>query len=112
MSGAALWSMEIKHGDRRVAAGVCVLSDGRLAGGDNGHLYVGAYEIANDHLEGEIRIDLYRGEPHAFWGIDAGHVRAKLTGERIGNEIHGALERVDNHHVRLPVRLAHRAALG
>jgi hypothetical protein len=111
MSAEALWSMEIKDGDRWVAAGVCVLSGGRLAGGDNGHLYVGAYEIVKDHVEAEIRIDLYRGEPHAFWGTGAAHVRAKLTGERIGDEIHGSLERLDNRHVRLPVKLAHRADL-
>jgi hypothetical protein len=78
MNTEALWSMDIKDGERWVAAGVCVLADGKLIGGDNGHVFIGEYEIAKDHVEGEIQFALYR---------------------------------VDDHRVKLPVRLIRRTEL-
>jgi len=51
-----LWTIEFISTMNRFGAGVLVLNDGRLLGGDNGYYYLGNYEVKDNNVQGNVDI--------------------------------------------------------
>ena len=59
-------------------AGVVVLRDGRLYGGDSGMYYVGDYTLNGDHFTADVRTDRHTSNLSPVLGVDRAHIT--LTG--------------------------------
>ena len=51
-----LWTIEFISTMNRFGAGVLVLNNGRLLGGDNGYYYLGNYEVKDNNVQGNVDI--------------------------------------------------------
>src|SRR3990167_1716904 len=51
-----LWTIEFISTMNRFGAGVLVLNNGRLLGGDNGYYYLGNYDVNDDNIRGTVAI--------------------------------------------------------
>jgi len=51
-----LWTIEFISTMNRFGAGVLVLDNGRLLGGDNGYYYLGNYEVKDNNIQGKVAI--------------------------------------------------------
>ena len=59
-------------------AGVVVLRDGRLYGGDSSMYYVGDYTLNGDHFTADVRTDRHTSNLSPVLGVDRAHIT--LTG--------------------------------
>ena len=51
-----LWTIEFISTMNRFGAGILVLNNGRLLGGDNGYYYLGNYEVKDNNVQGNVDI--------------------------------------------------------
>ena len=51
-----LWTIEFISTMNRFGAGVLVLNNGRLLGGDNGYYYLGNYAVKDNNIRGKVAI--------------------------------------------------------
>ena len=51
-----LWTIEFISTMNRFGAGVLVLNNGRLLGGDNGYYYLGSYVVEGNNVRGNVDI--------------------------------------------------------
>lgn len=51
-----LWTIEFISTISRAGAGVIVLRDNRLLGGDNGYYYTGDYSVTNSIISGSVNV--------------------------------------------------------
>lgn len=51
-----LWTIEFISTMNRFGAGVLVLNNGRLLGGDNGYYYLGNYDVKDNNIQGNVAI--------------------------------------------------------
>lgn len=63
-----LWTIEFISTMNRFGAGVLVLNNGRLLGGDNGYYYLGNYEVKDNNIQGKVAITRFNKNTISVFG--------------------------------------------
>ena len=115
----ALWSVEFSSnaGGARpnVGAGMVVLENGRVLGGDPWFTIIAAYTApqGGNAVESEVEVKRYRPDPHvqSIFGAGFDHVRLKLSGvpDRNGFTMTGQV--IGKPEIQVRVQLVRRAEL-
>lgn len=86
----ALWSVTFVVPNGDYGAGVVVLENGTVRGGDSSYYYVGNFRVKDDVLIAEVTINHYFGAPNNVFGnIQKTHVILSGTPSYDGFELTG-----------------------
>jgi hypothetical protein len=64
----AFWAVIFINDSGNYGAGVLVLENGLIRGGDSNYYYVGDYKIKDEILNANVRVKHYFGEPNNIFG--------------------------------------------
>jgi hypothetical protein len=93
---------EFQHG------GIVVLESARVLGADSICSYLGEYQVEDEELIGQIRVQTWNKDVHSenIFGTTAPiDYQVHVRGKRQGNVIDGSLTPIDTPDLKLPIRL-------
>lgn len=99
-----LWTIEFISTISRVGAGVIVLRDNRLLGGDNGYYYTGNYSLTNGTINGSINVTRFNPLIISVFG-DIDHFSLTFNGNLSEDDtIEGTANREGMTDIRIQIR--------
>lgn len=75
-----LWTIEFISTMNRFGAGVLVLNNGRLLGGDNGYYYLGNYDVKDNNIRGKVAVTRFNKNIISVFG-DVDHFSLTFDGQ-------------------------------
>ena len=63
-----LWTVTFISNTNTVGAGVAVLRNGHILGGDSSYYYVGSYNLQGTHFQAEFQINHFHGVLNSIFG--------------------------------------------
>ena len=106
----ALWSVQFRSNTGAFGAGVAILENGRVFGGDAQYFYLGKYEVQDDAIKAQVDVTHYAGQPFAIFG-QRKTVQIELSGpiQREGMRLMGQVS--DQPTLRIEAICVRRAEL-
>lgn len=99
-----LWTIEFISTISRAGAGVIVLRDNRLLGGDNGYYYTGQYNLTNCSINGSVDITRFNPLIISVFG-DIDHLSLTFKGKlSVDDTIEGTANREGMPEMRIQIR--------
>jgi len=91
-------------------AGIYVLENGRIRGGDNRMFCTGPYSVSGDAFESEWAVQFF-GQPPTVFGESKEKITVRITGTRDNGVIDALLQSPDRPEYQLRFRLTRRLDL-
>lgn len=91
-------------------AGIYVLENGRIRGGDNRMFCTGPYSMSGDTFESEWAVQFF-GQPPTVFGESKEKITVRITGTRDNGVIDAVLQSPDRPEYQLRFRLTRRLDL-
>lgn len=63
-----LWTLEFRSNVGVLGAGVVILTQGKIFGGDSSYFYVGEYRVTGSDVRATVRVTHYAGPPSSIFG--------------------------------------------
>jgi hypothetical protein len=81
------WTVHFEAGGNR-GAGVVVLTNGKLFGGDSGFTYIGTYSVTDDAVTSEVKAQNFEPTVPSLLGLSSYtlNLRGKLSGDVISGQ--------------------------
>jgi hypothetical protein len=102
------WTVHFEAGGNR-GAGVVVLMNGKVFGGDSGFTYIGSYSVTGDTMAGEVKAQNFEPTVPSVLGLSS--YSLTLRGRVTGDSISGQATTPARPSVTLDFRLQKRSAL-
>lgn len=102
------WTVRFEAGGNW-GAGVVVLMNGKVFGGDNGFTYTGSYSLIGDTMTGEVKVQNFEPTVPNVLGLNS--YALTLRGQVAGDSISGQATTPARPGVTLAFRLQKRSAL-
>jgi hypothetical protein len=102
------WTVHFEAGGNR-GAGVVVLTNGKIFGGDSGFTYIGSYSLTGDTMTGEVKAQTFEPTMPSLLGVSS--YTLNLRGNVSGDIISGQATTPARPGVTLNLRLQKRSAL-
>lgn len=106
----ALWSVEFVSNSQGVGAGVAVIENGKVLGGDAQYIYVGECKVENGTAHATVKVTHYFGQPHSVFGT-AKQFTLSLSGALAQTTFDMSGYVVENPQQKILIRFTRRAEL-
>lgn len=103
-----LWTAEFASTAGAFGAGVFVLSDGKVFGGDSGYTYVGTYTKEGEIFNAEVLVEPFLSDYKSIFQTTGQSFNLQISGNMTGNSgfAHGSPREMPNF--RLTLKLTRR----
>jgi hypothetical protein len=108
----ALWSVEFVSNSQGVGvgAGVAVIENGKVLGGDAQYFYVGECKVENGTVYATVKVTHYFGQPHSVFGT-AKQFTLSLSGKPAQTTFDMSGNVIENPQLKILIRFSRRAEL-
>ena len=107
----ALWSITFRasNSPHLIGAGVVVIDNGRILGGDTSFTFVGDVRVSGDSLNARVRVSKYNSMLSSITGLDNYTALFEGKVDRTHMQLVGQVEKLP--HIKLMVEMIRRAEL-